>query len=129
MPSQPNATNSLVDHEGVVPLARHRPAPAQPAPAPAFESASAAASEAPPAVQSALPAPAPQRTDSAAIGALTAIASVLASRLILLLAVVGGFVLALRVVDPTGIWLLGVYCALIVLPLVALDVLTRRKGA
>lgn len=71
--------------------------------------------------------PAQNRADTAFIGTLSAISAILASRLILLLAVVGGFVLALRSDAQSIPWVLIAYSVLVVIPLVALDIVTRRK--
>lgn len=71
----------------------------------------------------------PPRVDQAFIGTLSAIAAVLASRLLLLLSVIGAFVLAVRASDIYGMWILIAYCAFTVIPLVVLDVFTRLRGA
>lgn len=74
--------------------------------------------------------PAPSRADSAAVGMLTALASVLAARLLLLLSVVFGFVLALYAMHEqswASLAILGVYACLTVLPLVYLDLKTRVR--
>jgi hypothetical protein len=122
MSSARHANSTQVEHEGVVPLPRNATefqgfGPAHLAPAVA----------APPA-----PAPQPERqslADKAFIGTLTAIASLLASRLILLLATIGSFVLAVRADTQAGLYVLIAYSVLIVLPLVTLDVLTKRRGS
>lgn len=73
-------------------------------------------------------APAQNRADTAFIGTLAAISAILASRLILLLAVLGGFILAIRADAIIALpWILIAYCILVVIPLVALDIVTRRK--
>jgi phosphotransferase system glucose/maltose/N-acetylglucosamine-specific IIC component len=66
--------------------------------------------------------------DRAFIGTLAAIGSVLASRLILLLAVIGAFVLAMKADGTAGLWILVAYACLTVLPLTVLDVITRQRG-
>jgi len=63
------------------------------------------------------------------VGTLAAIASLLAARLLLLLAIVGAFVLALRAEGNFGLYTFISYSTLVVLPLVVLDVATRRRGA
>jgi hypothetical protein len=73
-------------------------------------------------------APVVARADPAFIGTLSAIAAVLASRLILLLAVVGAFVLAMKAEGNAGWWVLVAYACLTVLPLTVLDVITRQRG-
>lgn len=75
-------------------------------------------------------APEPQRgaADRAFVGTLSAIAALLASRILLLLAVVGAFVLALRASGDFGLYILISYSVLTVLPLVALDIVTRQRG-
>jgi hypothetical protein len=65
--------------------------------------------------------------DSAAVGVLLAIASILGSRLLLLLAVGGAFVLALLANDNLHLGILVAYCLLICCPLVYLDIDSRRK--
>jgi hypothetical protein len=62
------------------------------------------------------------------VGTLSAIAAVLASRLLLLLAVLGAFVLAVRS-DPGIPYVLIAYSVLTVLPLVILDSLVHLRGA
>lgn len=57
-----------------------------------------------------------------AIGTLTALASILSVRFILLLAAVGAFTLA---ATHVSLWTLGVYCVTVFVPLVAL---AWRKG-
>lgn len=73
------------------------------------------------------PAPAAVRGDAAFVGVLGALAAVLAARLLLLLGVIGAFVLALLAHDYLGFYVLIAYCILLVIPLVALDIVTRRK--
>jgi hypothetical protein len=67
--------------------------------------------------------------DRAFVGTLTAIVAILASRFILLLATCGAFVLAMKSDGNTGWWVLVAYACLTVLPLTALDVITRHRGA
>lgn len=73
--------------------------------------------------------PARSAADRAFVGTLTAIAAILGSRLLLLLAVAGAFVLAFRAADNTGLMILIAYCVLTVIPLVALDIEAHRRGA
>lgn len=68
------------------------------------------------------------RADAAFVGTLAAITAILASRLLLLLAILGGFVLAVRATDMTGLSIMVAYAVLIVLPLVALDIVAHRRG-
>lgn len=69
-------------------------------------------------------APAPSRSDRAFVGVLAAIGAILAVRLLLLLAIVGGFVLAVMALTGGTYQAAGVliaYAVLIVLPLVWLE--------
>ena len=76
-----------------------------------------------------LPVPPPQsRADQAFVGTLAAIAAVLAVRLWLGLALIGAFVLAVRSDGTAGWWVLVAYSLLTVIPLVALDIITRQRG-
>ena len=127
MAAQMNSAGSgvdtpLVDRESVVPLPPRRPAQTAPVPQnedyPVFQP-----HQLPPA------APARSAADRAFVGTLTAIAAILGSRLLLLLAVAGSFVLAFRAGDNTGLMVLIAYCVLTVIPLVALDVEAHRRGA
>lgn len=64
------------------------------------------------------------RADAAFIGTLTAIASILAVRLILLLALIGGFVVAVMALRDGGYQASGIlagYAVLIVIPMVWLE--------
>lgn len=61
------------------------------------------------------------------MGVLAALAAVLGARLLLLLSVIGGFVLALQARDQLTAGVMIAYCILIVIPLVALDIVNRRK--
>jgi len=73
--------------------------------------------------------PAPRGTDAAYIGALTAIASILAVRLLLLLAILGGFVIAVMALRDGGNQAAGVlvaYAVLILIPLVWLESRPRK---
>lgn len=114
--------DTTVEREGVVvvqpkPRLVQMPQAAAPAPQPM-------AAPAPPSRPTA-----PPRTDSAAIGALTAIAAVLAARLLLLLAVAFGFVLGLQAMGHqtwTSLAILCAWCALTILPLVYLDLKVRH---
>jgi hypothetical protein len=66
----------------------------------------------------------PPRADKAYIGALTAIASILAVRLLLLLAILGGFVIAVMALRDGGYQAAGVlvaFAVLILIPLVWLE--------
>lgn len=98
--------------------------PSQPDPSPP----SFAGYQSPP--QQAAPAPAPSqpRADAAFVGVLSVIVSLLAARLLLLLAVIGAFTLAFRAADNTGLAVLVAYCVLTVLPLTALDIVTHQRG-
>lgn len=83
--------------------------------------------ESPPVAQPA-PVVVQSRADAAFVGTLAAITSILASRLLLLLAIIGGFVLSLRATDTTGLSVMVAYAVLIVLPLVALDIVAHKRG-
>jgi hypothetical protein len=75
--------------------------------------------------------PSPAKADHAFVGVLAALASLLAARLLLLLAVTFGFVLAVMAVRTDsylGLALVGTFCGLTVLPLVWLDIVTHRRG-
>lgn len=78
----------------------------------------------PPPPQAAAPSPA----DRAFVGTLAAITALLAARLLLLLAIVGGFLLAWRAGDTNGLAVFIAYAILVVAPLVALDIITHRRG-
>lgn len=76
--------------------------------------------------------PQASRADSAALGAFAAIASILAARFLLLLALIGAFVLACYAMQSqtyAGLAVMIAYCTLAVLPLVYLDIQSRRPGA
>jgi len=95
----------------------------------------AVAPEPPPAPPTVSPpvaaAPSPPKADHAFVGVLAALATLLAARLLLLLSVTFGFVLALialRIDSYLGLAIVGTFCGLTVLPLVALDVVTHRRG-
>lgn len=114
-------------HEGVVPLAPRQGSTAQAEPS-QFGGFSSGPYE-PQHPQQQVSSPVQKSAaDHAFIGTLTAIAAILASRLLLLLAVVGAFVLAVRATDNTGLEVLVAYSVITVLPLVWLDVNTRRGG-
>jgi hypothetical protein len=100
-----------VEHEGVVPLGRHRLATDE-----------EAGFVAPPA------GPRQSSADRAFVGTLTAIVAILASRFILLLATTGAFVLAMKSDGNPGWWVLVAYACLTVLPLTVLDVITRQRS-
>lgn len=120
MSSPANGAKSSVEHEGVVPLARKAPThTAFPGWADELPRV-----EAPP---PAPPEPPRAKADTAFVGTLAAIAAVLASRLLLLLAVVGTFVLALQARDNFGLYTAVAFAILVVLPLVWLDISTRRN--
>ena len=73
---------------------------------------------------------APSRADQAFIGTLAAIGAVLASRLLLLLALLGAFILAVMAEQSqtyTGLAVLAAYCGLTILPLVLLDLKVRGR--
>ena len=55
-----------------------------------------------------------------------AISQILAIRLLLLLAGVGAFILGYHAVDPIGVIVFGMFCGLVVIPLVWLDHTVRR---
>ena len=117
-----------VVREAVVPLNRPRPA----APLPEFpgyvlEQAQAQAQHDQVARPGHQVTPVPP-ADRAFVGTLSAIASLLAARLLLLLAVIGAFVLAIRADGTPGLYVLISYCVLTVLPLVILDIVTRQRG-
>ena len=60
-----------------------------------------------------------------------ALTSLLAARFLLLLSISGAFVLAvmaMRAESYAGLAVLVAYCTLTLLPLVALDVITHRRG-
>lgn len=100
-----------MDRESVVPLPRRQTSTvtADPPPAP-------------------IPVVVQSRADAAFVGTLAAITAILASRLLLLLAIMGGFVLAVRAIDMTGLSIMVAYAVLIVLPLVALDIVAHKRG-
>lgn len=104
-------------YEGVVPLPRPQTATADAQLVPRLDQFTAPVDQV----------VAPARADVAFVGVLSALAAVLAARLLLLLGVVGGFVLALLARDTLGFYVLIAYCVLLVIPLVALDIVTRRK--
>jgi hypothetical protein len=117
----------------VVPLRRafEQTAPAESSPAwndviahnPVAPATSAAPEPPPPAIAAST---AKSAADLAFVGTLTAIAAILASRLLLLLAVTGAFVLSLRADGYPGLAILVSYTVLTVLPLVWLDLAARR---
>lgn len=99
-----------MEREGVVAvLPRAKPAaPVEPAPHP----------------------PAP-KAESALVGIMTAVAALLASRVLLLLALAGAFVLAVMAESDPSPLRLGVmiaFCLLTVVPFVTLDVIVHRRG-
>lgn len=62
---------------------------------------------------------------------MTAIAQILAVRMLLLLAGIGAFILALKATDEpdfTRLAALLIFCCVVVLPLIWLDALARRGG-
>lgn len=57
----------------------------------------------------------------------TALAAVLAVRLFLLLAITGAFILAEKTLsDTSGIWVLIAYCTFTILPLVWMDIHSKK---
>lgn len=66
--------------------------------------------------------------EAALVGTIEGIARVLSPRFVFLLAAIGAFALALLARDWLGVAVFVGYCALVMLPLVALDYLNRRKG-
>lgn len=73
-----------------------------------------------------------QKPDNDALLAVfKVISQVLAIRLFLLLAVIGAFVLAYIAMQSTDIhtsWVLAIYSALTILPLVTWDIITKGRG-
>ena len=121
MPLQQPAAAPSVEREGVVPLVRQQPtAPAEFA---GFAPSRAPETATPPAQAAREPI-----ADRAFVGTLAAIGAILASRLILLLAFIGAFVLAMKADGTPGWWVLVAYTCLTVLPLTVLDVITRQRG-
>ena len=113
----------------MVPPSQSSPPPEPPAPA-AVPEPLQAPPPIPPVLHRPAPAAAPTRADSAAVGVLTALASVLAARLLLLLSVIFGFVLAIfamREQSLTSLSILVAYTLLTVIPLVYLDLKTRVR--
>ena len=74
------------------------------------------------------PAPRQPAADRAFIGTLVAISAVLASRLLLFVAIVGSFILAFRADTNIGMYILVIYSALTVIPLVYLDITAHQRG-
>ena len=73
----------------------------------------------------------PSRAEHAFVGVLTAVASLLAARLLLLLSIAGAFVLGLlasRSGSYVALATLVAFCCLTVLPMTYLDVQTHRRG-
>ncbi len=119
------AQPATIEREGVVqvmPRARPMAAPPQ---APTPDEPPAAIAPVPPVVA------APEGpVRSPAVEALATIASLLAARLLLLLALLGGFVLAvlaMRSQTYAGLAVLVAYCGLTILPLVYLDLRVRSR--
>lgn len=81
-----------------------------------------------PAYPSPAQAASPSPADKAFVGTLAAITALLAARLLLLLAIVGGFLLAWRAGDTNGLCVFIAYALLVVAPLVALDIITHKRG-
>jgi hypothetical protein len=102
-----------VDRESVVPLPRRQ---------------TSTVTVEPPPAQTLQPIVVQPRADAAFVGTLAAITAILASRLLLLLAIIGGFVLAVRATDMTGLSIMVAYAVLIVLPLAALDIVAHKRG-
>ena len=70
-------------------------------------------------------------TFNALLPVFGALAAILAIRLFLLFAIVGAFILAQTVLEQTttlAIWVLVSYCAFTILPLVFLEIATRKKS-
>lgn len=120
MSSQSSEVPMSVERDGVVPLPRRPTAVVtEPAPAPAA-----------PIPQPVAVAP-PAQADRAFVGVLSALAALLAARLLLLLSIAGAFVLALltvRAESYLGLAVLSAFCALTVIPMTYLDVVTHRRG-
>ena len=129
--SQRPDRSSSVEHEGVVPLLRRTAPMEQPEtpPFPGFTGYSEPLQQAPAPQIAPPPAVQPARADRAFVGTLSAIAAVLASRLLLFVSVIGAFVLAVRADGNPGLYVMIAYSVLTVLPLVVLDVVTRQRGA
>jgi hypothetical protein len=71
------------------------------------------------------------RSDHAFVGVLSAVTSLLAARLLLLLSIGGAFVLAVMAMRDGGYAGLAVlisFCGLTVIPMTYLDVVTHRRG-
>ena len=116
MSSAVSVEEPSVEREGVVALVQpRRVAPTAPP-------------DPPPAPVAAAPPPA---SDKAFVGVLTAVASLLAARLLLLLSIAGAFVLGLlasRSGSYVALATLVAFCCLTVLPMTYLDVQTHRRG-
>lgn len=126
MSSAAQETASTVEREDVVRVLPPRPRMAAPPVAPDPLPQPVAVAQPPP------PPPVPQshNADRAFVGVLAAIAAILSQRLLLLLSVCFGFVLAVLAINRGGyipLAALTAYCALTVLPLVWLD--ARRPPA
>ena len=70
------------------------------------------------------------RTFNELLPVFGALVAILAIRLFLLFAVVGAFILAQSALTDEsthGIWVLAVYCAFTILPLVAMDIVGKKK--
>ena len=70
----------------------------------------------------------PDPTAAQMLAAFKAVGFALSGRLILLLTLVGAFVLAMFAMmgAAMGVWILGTYCVLAVLPMVLLETYKRR---
>lgn len=74
--------------------------------------------------------PTPSNPLASILGMMQAIAIILSVRLFLLLSVIGAFILAYNAMQmqfDRGLWSLGIFCTLTILPLVFLDIKTRTR--
>ena len=63
------------------------------------------------------------------LAAFAAMGFALSARLLLLLAIIGGFTLGVMSMErqtATSLWVLGIYCVLVVLPMVWLEIVGKR---
>lgn len=124
MSSADSSEATMVDREGVVPLRPRSPPTAPQAVSSLPDNAALFTPAYPSPAQVAAPSPA----DKAFVGTLAAITALLAARLLLLLAILGGFLLAWRAGDTNGLCVFIAYAILVVAPLVALDITTHKRG-
>lgn len=115
-----------MEREAVVPL-RPRSTPTAP-PETAVAAPAAPPQYTPPSHQAPPLSATPSPADRAFVGTLAAIAAVLGSRLLLLLAILGAFALAIRATGTDGLFVLIAYAVLVILPLVALDIIAHKRG-